>query len=119
VPAAEPSALLAPARFAWRAGHSAWSLTTELAAEMRANLADPITPILATGAMASALLGSPLDAVLVGSVVLTNAALSAQQQLHAQRILTRLLAVQDPPQPCGPATSSRSTQGRSSQPTPG
>ena len=97
VPPAEPSALLAPARLAWRAGRSAWSLTTDLAAEMKANLADPITPILATGAVASALLGSPLDAALVGSVLLTNAALSAQQQLHARRILTRLLAVQDPP----------------------
>lgn len=97
VPPPEPSALLAPVRFAWRTGHSAWSLTTDLAAEMKANLADPITPILATGAVASALLGSPLDAALVGSVLLTNAALSAQQQLHAQRVLTRLLAVQDPP----------------------
>lgn len=97
VPPAEPSALLAPVRFAWHAGSSAWSLTTDLAAEMKANLSDPITPILATGAVASALLGSPLDAALVGSVLLTNAALSAQQQLRAQRILTRLLAVQDPP----------------------
>jgi len=55
------------------------------------------TPILATGAVASALLGSPLDAALVGSVLLTNASLSAQQQLHAERTLRRLLAVQDPP----------------------
>jgi len=97
IPPAEPRSLLAPVRFVWRAGHSAWSLTTDLAAEMKANLADPITPILATGAVASALLGSPLDAALVGSVLLTNAALSAQQQLHAQRVLARLLAVQDPP----------------------
>ena len=68
----------------------------DFAAEMRANLADPITPLLATGAMASALLGSPLDAALVGGVLLANAALSAEQQLHAERILRRLLAVQDP-----------------------
>ena len=46
--------------------------------------------------MASALLGSPLDAALVGGVLLTNAALSAEQQLHAERVLRRLLAVQDP-----------------------
>ena len=65
--------------------------------EMRANLADPITPILATGAVASALLGSPFDAFLVSGVLLANAALSAEQQLHAERVLRRLLAVQDPP----------------------
>ncbi|WP_353647258.1 cation-translocating P-type ATPase [Mycobacterium sp. IS-1742] len=65
--------------------------------EVRANLADPLTPILVTGAMASALLGSPFDAALVGGVLLGNAALSAEQQLHAERILRRLLAVQDPP----------------------
>ena len=63
---------------------------------MRTNLADPITPILATGAVASALLGSPLDAALVGGVLLANAALSSEQQLHAERVLRRLLAVQDP-----------------------
>ena len=73
-----------------------WGLVRDFAAEMRANLADPITPLLATGAMASALLGSPLDAALVGGVLLANAALSAEQQLHAERILRRLLAVQDP-----------------------
>lgn len=65
--------------------------------EMRANLADPLTPILVTGAMASALLGSAFDAALVGSVLLGNAALSAEQQLHAERTLRRLLAVQEPP----------------------
>ncbi|HEX2401477.1 MAG TPA: cation-translocating P-type ATPase, partial [Mycobacterium sp.] len=65
--------------------------------EMRANLADPITPILATGALASAMLGSPFDAALVGGVLLANAALSAEQQLHAERVLRRLLAVQEPP----------------------
>ncbi|BBY38815.1 metal cation transporting ATPase H [Mycobacterium mantenii] len=69
----------------------------DFADEMRDDLADPITPLLATGAVASALLGSPLDAVLVGSVLLVNAALSAEQQLHAESTLNRLLAVQDPP----------------------
>lgn len=68
----------------------------DFVAEMRANLSDPLTPILLTGAMASALLGSPFDAALVGSVLLANAALSAEQQLHAERVLRRLLAVQDP-----------------------
>jgi Ca2+-transporting ATPase len=92
-----PSTLLAPARLALGAGSKAWSLAGDLAGEFRSNLADPITPILATGAIASALLGSPLDAALVSSVLLTNAALSAEQQLHAERTLRRLLIVQDPP----------------------
>jgi len=104
-----PPALLAPVRTLWRAGAAGWSLAGEFLEEMRADLADPITPILATGAVASALLGSPLDAVLVGGVLLTNAALSAQQQLHAERVLRRLLAVQDPPawRRVGPLTQQR------------
>ncbi len=96
-PRSEPSPLLAPVRFARSVSTAAWSLAGDLAGEFRANLSDPITPILATGAIASALLGSPLDAALVSSVLLTNAGLSAQQQLHAERTLSRLLAVQDPP----------------------
>ncbi|MFT3660433.1 MAG: cation-translocating P-type ATPase [Gordonia sp. (in: high G+C Gram-positive bacteria)] len=63
---------------------------------MREDLNDPITPILATGAAASALLGSPLDAAMVGSVLALNTALSAQQSLHAERLLRRMLAEQDP-----------------------
>lgn len=92
-----PPMLFAPVRILQRAGAAGWSRAGEFLEEMRADLADPITPILTTGAVASALLGSPLDAVLVGGVLLTNAALSAQQQLHAERVLRRLLAVQDPP----------------------
>jgi Ca2+-transporting ATPase len=90
------SALMLPVRLADRARIYAWSLASEFGAEMRANLSDPLTPILATGALASALLGSPLDAALVGSVLLANAAISAERQVQAERILRRLLAVQDP-----------------------
>ena len=79
-----------------RAGLASWHYGRDFLAEMRADLDDPITPILATGALASALLGSPLDAVLVGGVLLVNAAMSSQQQLHAERVLRRLLAVEDP-----------------------
>ena len=79
------------------AAAGSWRTAKEFIDEVRANLSDPITPILATGAMASALLGSPFDAALVGGVLLANAALSAEQQLHAERVLRRLLAVQDPP----------------------
>lgn len=90
------SPLLVPVELASQAWLSAWSLASEFGTEMRANLADPLTPILATGAVASALLGSPLDAALVGGVLLANAALSAERQVHAERVLRRLLAVQDP-----------------------
>ncbi|MFT4086650.1 MAG: cation-translocating P-type ATPase [Gordonia sp. (in: high G+C Gram-positive bacteria)] len=68
----------------------------DFAATMREDLADPITPVLATGAAASALLGSPLDAAMVGGVLALNTALSAQQSLHAERLLRRLLARQEP-----------------------
>jgi cation-transporting P-type ATPase I len=88
---------LPPVRVLQGATAASWGLIRDFAGEMRTDLSDPITPLLATGALASALLGSPLDAVLVGSVLLVNAALSAEQQLHAERILNRLLAVQEPP----------------------
>ena len=88
---------LPPVRVLHAATSASWGLVRDFADEMRTNLSDPITPLLATGALASALLGSPLDAFLVGSVLLVNAALSAEQQLHAERILNRLLAVQEPP----------------------
>ena len=88
---------LPPVRAVHHASAATWGIVRDFAEEMRGDLADPITPLLATGALASALLGSPLDAVLVGSVLLVNAALSAEQQLHAARTLNRLLAVQDPP----------------------
>ncbi|VAZ72542.1 putative cation-transporting ATPase I [Mycobacterium persicum] len=87
---------LPPVRLLQAAGAKSWGLVRDFADEMRSDLSDPITPLLATGALASALLGSPLDAVLVAGVLLVNAGLSAEQQLHAQRILNRLLAVQDP-----------------------
>ncbi len=72
-------------------------LVSEFAGAMRTELADPLTPVLAIGAAASAVLGSPVDAILVGSVLTGNAALAATQQVHAQRLLRRLLAVQTPP----------------------
>lgn len=94
---AAPWQRLPPVRALRGATTASWRLARDFADEMRDNLSDPITPLLATGALASALLGSPLDAALVGSVLLVNAALSSEQQLHAERILNRLLAVQEPP----------------------
>lgn len=88
---------LPPIRLLHGATTASWGLARDFLGEMRSDLSDPMTPLLATGAVASALLGSVLDAVLVGGVLLVNAALSAEQQLHAERTLNRLLAVQDPP----------------------
>ncbi|MGV0838355.1 HAD-IC family P-type ATPase [Mycolicibacterium thermoresistibile] len=90
------AAQLVPLRWAQRGAAWSWELAHDFADEMRANLADPITPLLATGAVASALLGSPFDAALVGGVLIANAALSSQQQLHAERVMRRLLASEEP-----------------------
>lgn len=75
---------------------AALRLAAELAASVRDELSDPLTPVLAVGSAASALLGSPVDAILVGSVLTGNAVLAASQQVRAERLLRRLLAVQDP-----------------------
>ncbi|MBV8930132.1 MAG: cation-translocating P-type ATPase [Mycobacteriaceae bacterium] len=69
----------------------------DVTAAMRDELSDPLTPILATGSAASAVLGSPIDAILVGSVLTFNSALAATQHVRAQRLLKRLLDVQIPP----------------------
>jgi P-type E1-E2 ATPase len=63
---------------------------------VRTELADPMTPVLALGAAASAVLGSPVDAVLVGSVLGANAVLAAAQRLNAERRLSVLLTQQIP-----------------------
>ncbi len=82
---------------AWRVTSTPGVWAWRLARAARSELADPLTPILATGAAASALLGSPVDALLVGSVVTGNAILSAAQRLRAERLLNRLLAGQSVP----------------------
>ncbi len=64
---------------------------------VRAELSDPLTPVLALGSAASAVLGSPVDAVLVGSVLSGNAVLAASQRLRAESRLDKLLAQQIPP----------------------
>jgi magnesium-transporting ATPase (P-type) len=64
---------------------------------VRAELDDPLTPVLALGSAASAVLGSPVDAVMVGSVLTGNSILAAAQRLRAESQLNRLLAQQIPP----------------------
>jgi cation-transporting ATPase I len=64
---------------------------------VRAELSDPLTPVLALGSAASAVLGSPVDAILVGSVLTGNSMLAASQRLRAESRLNELLAQQIPP----------------------
>lgn len=58
---------------------------------------DPLTPILATGAFASALIGSPVDGALVGVVLLGSAGMAAMQRINSDRQLSRMLSAQTPP----------------------
>jgi cation-transporting ATPase I len=60
-----------------------------------AELSDPLTPILATGAAATAVLGESTDAILVGSVTVGNALISGVQRLRAETALESLLLEQD------------------------
>ncbi len=68
-----------------------------LARNVRAELADPLTPVLATGAAASAVIGSPTDALLVGGVLAANALVSGTQRLRADQALRALLLDQQLP----------------------
>ncbi|MDT0276638.1 HAD-IC family P-type ATPase [Blastococcus goldschmidtiae] len=76
----KPKAASTPARFA---------------RTVAAELADPLTPILATGAAATAVLGEFTDAVLVGGVTVVNALVSGLQRLRAETALEELLLEQD------------------------
>jgi cation-transporting ATPase I len=60
-----------------------------------AELSDPLTPILGTGAAATAILGESTDAILVGSVTVGNALISGVQRLRAETALESLLLEQD------------------------
>ena len=101
LPANDPHGPPPRKRFTTSAAGRMVSSTRQAVAEfittLRDELSDPLTPVLATGSAASAVLGSPPDAVLVGSVLTFNSALAATQQVRAQRLLRRLLAVQVPP----------------------
>lgn len=71
-----------------------WEFARAAVAELTG---DPLTPILGLCSAATAVLGSPTDAVLVGTVLTGNALLSTAQQLRAENRLNRLLAQQTPP----------------------
>lgn len=63
----------------------------EFLGNMRRELADPLTPILGVGAAATAILGSPSDAVLLSSVLTVNAMISARQRQAAENELHKLI----------------------------
>ncbi|HEU0190445.1 MAG TPA: cation-translocating P-type ATPase [Mycobacterium sp.] len=64
---------------------------------VRAELSDPLMPVLALCSTATAMLGSPIDAMMVSTVLIGNCMLAAGQQLQAENRLNRLLARQAPP----------------------
>ncbi|OIN78693.1 cation-translocating P-type ATPase [Mycobacterium malmoense] len=66
-----------------------------LLAATRAELADPLTPILAVGAAASAIVGSNIDALLVAGVMTANAIAGGVQRLRAEAAVAELFAEQD------------------------
>lgn len=68
-----------------------WEATRSLTRHVRQELDDPLTPVLTVGAAASAILGAPTDAVLVGSVMGVNALVSALQRQRAERAMQTLL----------------------------
>ncbi|MBS9533211.1 cation-translocating P-type ATPase [Mycobacterium sp. M1] len=78
---------------ATRPPNTAWQFVKAV----RAELSDPMTPIMAVGSAATAILGSPIDAAMVGIVLVGNAMLAAGQQMRAESRLNVLLAQQTPP----------------------
>ncbi|MFF4834160.1 HAD-IC family P-type ATPase [Streptomyces sp. NPDC001315] len=68
--------------------------TLHLAQAVRGELHDPLTPVLAVGSAASAILGSAVDALLVLGALDLNALVGGVQRLRAERALSGLLAEQ-------------------------
>ncbi|MEU7056097.1 cation-translocating P-type ATPase [Streptomyces sp. NPDC046197] len=88
-----------------------WSL--DLGRAVRGELHDPLTPVLAVGSAASAILGSFVDALLVVGALDLNALVGGIQRLRAERALSGLLAEQKqkarvaPPEDEAPAGGTR------------
>lgn len=59
---------------------------------MMSELETPLTPVLSGGAAVSALLGSVVDAALVGGVLLGNVTMGVAQRIQTQRAVRRLEA---------------------------
>ncbi|WP_228122725.1 cation-translocating P-type ATPase [Saccharothrix syringae] len=65
---------------------------TSLGSAFLAELANPLTPVLAGGAALSAAVGSPVDAALVAGIVGVSALIGSAQQVATDRALAALLA---------------------------
>ncbi|MFD9891630.1 cation-translocating P-type ATPase [Amycolatopsis sp. NPDC059027] len=61
-----------------------------LATDVVRELDDPLTPVLALGAVASAVVGSPVDAGLVAAAMGLNAFVGGAQQFRGRRALAKL-----------------------------
>ncbi|MBL1082813.1 cation-translocating P-type ATPase [Streptomyces actinomycinicus] len=91
----------APARWSYRLGRA-----------VRGELHDPLTPVLAVGSAASAILGSMVDALLVVGALDLNALVGGIQRLRAEEALSGLVAEQKrkarlvPPEEQAPAGGS-------------
>ncbi|WP_171107713.1 MULTISPECIES: cation-translocating P-type ATPase [Streptomyces] len=68
--------------------------TLQLGRAVRGELDDPLTPVLAVGSAASAILGSVVDALLVVGALDLNALVGGVQRLRAERALSGLVAEQ-------------------------
>ncbi|MFY1676800.1 HAD-IC family P-type ATPase [Streptomyces sp. WMMC905] len=75
--------VLAPVTWTWQLGRA-----------VRGELDDPLTPVLAVGSAAEAILGSAVDALLVVGALDLNALVGGFQRLRAERALAGLLARQ-------------------------
>ncbi|WP_309226810.1 MULTISPECIES: cation-translocating P-type ATPase [unclassified Mycolicibacterium] len=67
---------------------------TRLMGAARSELNDPLTPVLAVGAAASAILGSSVDALLVTGVMAVNALVGGGQRVRAENAAAELFASQ-------------------------
>ncbi|MEV6324668.1 cation-translocating P-type ATPase [Nocardia sp. NPDC051787] len=79
-----------PSRAARIPGMTVVTSAASFARQLRRELADPLTPILGVGAVATAVLGAPSDAVLLSSVLAVNALVSAWQRQRAEDALHHL-----------------------------
>ncbi|MEU6973845.1 cation-translocating P-type ATPase [Kitasatospora aureofaciens] len=69
-------------------------VSTRLASAVWAELDDPLTPVLAVGAAASAIVGSGVDALLVTGAMGMNAMVGGVQRLRSEHALAALAAGQ-------------------------
>jgi cation-transporting ATPase I len=84
-----------PSLVRWLSASPVVRTSARFARTVAAELSDPLTPVLGTGAAATAILGEATDAVLVGGVVVGNALLSGLQRLRAETALEHLLLEQE------------------------